>query len=155
LTLPVCGDLIFTDDASRLGATTGRNIGTSSNSQSCGAEQMSINRVFLYAEIQVAVPFEKLDWRAINVTMKKEPGLKSKTWLSGINNHTIGGFYEFDSLKNARHYAEVYLPQAAKQLGGSLSVKLFDGDVTEDASRGMASPHYAKRTARVPELADS
>ena len=115
---------------------------------------MSINRVFLYAEIQVAVPFEKLDWRAINVTMKKEPGLKSKTWLSGINNHTIGGFYEFDSLENARHYAEVYLPQAAKQLGGSLSVKLFDGDVTEDASRGMASPHYAKRTARVPELAE-
>lgn len=115
---------------------------------------MSIKKVFLYAEIQVAVPFEKVDWPAINAAMKKEPGLKSKTWLSGINARTIGGFYEFDSLENAKAYAEGYLFAAAKQLGGTLSVKLFDGDVTEEANRGMASPFYAKRAAKVPELAD-
>jgi hypothetical protein len=85
--------------------------------------------------------------------MKKESGLKSKTWLAGINTHTIGGFYEFDSIENARAYAEGYLAAAAKQLGGTLSVKLFDGDVTEDANRGMASPYYAKAKAKVSALA--
>ena len=57
---------------------------------------MSVKKVFLYAEIQVAIPFTKIDWPNINIAMKENPGLKSKTWLSGINNHTIGGFYEFD-----------------------------------------------------------
>ena len=103
---------------------------------------MSIKKVFLYAEIQVAIPFKDIDWPSINTAMKKEKGLKSKTWLSGVNNHSIGGFYEFDSLENARAYAEGYLAKAAKQLGGSLSVKLFDGDAVADANRGMASPYY-------------
>ena len=103
---------------------------------------MSVKKVFLYAEIQVSIPFGEIDWESINVAMKKNPGLKSKTWLSGVNNNTIGGFYEFDSLDNAKSYAEGYLSAAAKQLGGSLSVKLFNGDVVEAANRGMASPYY-------------
>lgn len=103
---------------------------------------MSTTKTFLYAEIQVSVPFEKIDWEPINVAIKKNPGLKSKTWLSGVNTHTLGGFYEFDSLANAQSYAENYLAPAAKQVGGSLSVKLFNGDVTEAASRGMNSPYY-------------
>ena len=111
---------------------------------------MSIKKAFLYAEIQVGIPFTKIDWKSINVAMKKNPGLKSKTWLSGVNNHSIGGFYEFDSVENARAYAEGYLAAAAKQLGGTLSVKLFDGDVTADANRGMSSPYYAKKTAKEP-----
>jgi hypothetical protein len=102
------------------------------------------SKTFLYAEIQVAIPFTEIDWRLINTSMQKEPGLKSKTWLSGINTHTIGGFYEFDSLENAKAYATGYLADAAKQLGGSLSVKLFDGDVTADANRGMDSPFYER-----------
>ncbi|MFT4080842.1 YdhR family protein [Rhodomicrobium sp.] len=106
---------------------------------------MSIKKVYLYAEIQVAIPFKDIDWPAINVAMKKEKGLKSKTWLSGINTHSIGGFYEFDSVENAKAYAEGYLAAAAKQLGGSLSVKLFDGDVVADASREIASPYYAEK----------
>ncbi|WP_072376838.1 YdhR family protein [Hyphomicrobium sp. NDB2Meth4] len=114
---------------------------------------MSIKKVFLYAEIQVGIPFTNIDWPAINVAMKKNPGLKSKTWLSGLNNHSIGGFYEFDSVANARAYAEGYLAEAAKQLGGTLSVKLFDGDVTEDANRGMSSPYYAKKPSKQPATA--
>ena len=74
--------------------------------------------------------------------MKKEKGLKSKTWLSGVNTNTIGGFYEFDSLENAKAYALGYLAKAADRLGGSLTVRLFDGDVVADAARGMASPFY-------------
>jgi len=107
---------------------------------------MSITKTFLYAEIQVAIPFTDIDWRSINTSMWNEPGLKSKTWLAGINTNTIGGFYEFDSLENAKAYAEGYLAGAAKQLGGSLSVKLFNGDITTDANQGMNSPFYQRAT---------
>ncbi|MFG1477980.1 YdhR family protein [Xanthobacter sp. V4C-4] len=103
---------------------------------------MSLSKVFLYAEIQVSIPFTEVDWTAINIAMKENPGLKSKTWLSGLNTNTIGGFYEFDSVENAKAYAVGYLAAAAQQLGGSLSVKLFNGDITADANRGMASPFY-------------
>lgn len=105
---------------------------------------MSLGKVFLYAEIQVAVPFASLDWRPIDVEMKKEPGLRSKTWLAGLNTNTIGGFYEFDSVENADAYARGYLAHAARRLGGQLSVKLFDGDVTAQASRAIHSPFYAQ-----------
>jgi hypothetical protein len=98
-----------------------------------------MSKIYLYAEIQVSIPFSKIDWQAINVAMKRENGLKSKTWLSGINTHSIGGFYEFDSLENAQAYATGYLASAEQQLGGSLSVRLFDGDVVAEASRGIGS----------------
>ncbi len=113
---------------------------------------MSLKKVFLYAEIQVAIPFTDIDWSSINTAMKKEKGLKSKTWLSGINTNTIGGFYEFDSLENAQAYAEGYLAAAARQIGGSLSVKLFNGDVTADASRAISSPFYEKAGQKTPAL---
>jgi hypothetical protein len=103
---------------------------------------MSIKKVYLYAEIQVSAPFEKVDWPSINESMKKEKGLKSKTWLAGVNTNTIGGFYEFDSLENAKAYAGGYLAKAAEQLGGSLTVRLYDGDVVAEASRGIDSPFY-------------
>jgi hypothetical protein len=106
-----------------------------------------MSKVYLYAEIQVSIPFSKIDWQAINAAMKREKGLKSKTWLSGINTHSIGGFYEFDSLENAQAYATGYLASAAQQLGGSLSVRLFDGDVAAEASRGINSPFYETEPA--------
>jgi len=103
---------------------------------------MNPKKVFLYAEMQVAVPFGELDWPAANAAMKNEKGLLRKTWLSGIGTHTVGGFYEFDSLDNARAYADGLLLGLARQSGASLSVKLFDGDIVEEASRDMKSPHY-------------
>lgn len=108
-----------------------------------------MSKIYLYAEIQVSIPFSQIDWEAINAAMKKEKGLKSKTWLSGINTHSIGGFYEFDSLENAKAYATGYLAAAAGRLGGSLTVRLFDGDIVEGASRGMNSPFYEKEPALV------
>jgi hypothetical protein len=38
-----------------------------------------MSKAYLYAEIQVSIPFSKIDWQAINITMKREKGLKSKT----------------------------------------------------------------------------
>jgi hypothetical protein len=102
-------------------------------------------KVFLYAEFQVAIPFDQIDWQPINVEMKKYAGLKSKTWLSGINNQTVGGFYEFDSIDNAQTYIDGLLIPFVKQVNGNLSVKLFDGDITANANIGMLSPFYASK----------
>jgi len=111
---------------------------------------MSDGKVFLYAEIQVSIPFAKLDWAPINIAMRQEKGLKSKTWLSGINSNTIGGFYEFESLADAKAYADGYLARTAKQLGGNLSVKLFDADVVAEASRGIGSPFFTEAQSSQP-----
>lgn len=100
-------------------------------------------KIFLYAEYQVSIPFDQIDWRPINVEMKRFPGLKSKTWLSGINNQTVGGFYEFDSLADAQNYIDGLLLPFAKKISGNLSVKLFDGEITLDANIGMNSPFYS------------
>lgn len=100
------------------------------------------SRVFLYAEFQISAPFGEGIWKETNPMMQTVPGLRSKTWLSGINTHTVGGFYEFDSIENARAYAEGMLAGFAKSRGASLTVKLFDGDVVAEASQGMQSPYY-------------
>ena len=103
---------------------------------------MKPEKIFLYAEYQVSIPFDQIDWESINPEMKKFAGLKSKTWLSGINNHTVGGFYEFSSLESAQKYIDELLVPFTHKINGSLSVKLFDGDVVEAASRDMSSPFY-------------
>ncbi len=99
-------------------------------------------RVFLYAEFQVSAPFTEAVWRDANPMMQTVPGLLNKTWLSGIHTQTVGGFYEFDSIENARAYAEGMLAGFAKGSDASLTVKLFDGDVVAEASTGMKSPYY-------------
>ena len=99
-------------------------------------------KTFVYAEYQVSILFDQIDWQPINVEMKKYAGLKSKTWLSGVNNQTVGGFYEFDSIENAQKYIDGLLIPFAKQVNGNLSVKLFNGDITQAANMGMMSPFY-------------
>ena len=42
-----------------------------------------------------------------------------------------------------------YLAAAAEQIGSSLTVRLFDGDIAEGTSRGMDSPFYGKEPALV------
>ncbi|WP_197485069.1 hypothetical protein [Methylomonas koyamae] len=69
------------------------------------------------------------------------PGL-TKTWLSSINNHNVGGFYEFDSSANAQNYIDRLLLPFAKKINGNLSVKLLDGEITRAANIGMDSPYY-------------
>jgi hypothetical protein len=103
---------------------------------------MKQEKIFLYAEYQVSVPFDQVDWAPINPEMKKFEGLKSKTWLSGINNHTVGGFYEFSSVELAQKYIDELLIPFSQQINGSLSVKLFNGDVVAAASKDMNSPFY-------------
>ncbi|MCJ8280696.1 MAG: YdhR family protein [Rivularia sp. ALOHA_DT_140] len=99
-------------------------------------------KIFVYAEYQVSISFNQIDWKSINVEMKTFPGLKSKTWLSGVNTNTVGGFYEFDSVENAQNYIDKLLIPFASRVNGNLSVKIFDGDITGEANIGMNSPFY-------------
>ena len=102
----------------------------------------SIKKVFVYTEVQASVPFTEAPWREMNPNLQKVKGLVRKTWLSGINSNSVGGLYEFDGLENAQNFAWNVFPQEARDLGVSFMTKLFDGDIAEEASRGMKSPHY-------------
>lgn len=101
-------------------------------------------KILMYVEYQTSKDFSELDIEKINSNMKKFPGLVSKTWLSGINNNSLGGFYEFDSLKNAQNYIDNGLYSGVPTYG-NLTVKLFNGDIVKDASIGMNSPYYEKK----------
>lgn len=101
-----------------------------------------MSKLFLYAEYQVSTPFTDINWHEINAQMKKFPGLVSKTWLSGQNTKTVGGFYEFDSQANAQAYIDELLIPFSKQVGGNLTVKLFDAEIVKEASVDMNSPFY-------------
>ena len=103
---------------------------------------MEPQKIFLYAEYQVSVPFTEIPWQEINEQMLTFEGLVSKTWLSGLNNQTVGGFYEFTSRELAQKYIDELLIPFANTVNGNLSVKLFDGDVVSDASKAMSSPYF-------------
>lgn len=106
--------------------------------------ESKIKKVFLYGEFQTAVkPFSKEVWGQVNDQLKDVKGLIRKTWLIGVGTNTVGGFYEFDSEENARVFATGIYAQQAAYMGASLTVKLFDGDAGEEASRDMNSPHYS------------
>ncbi len=105
---------------------------------------MSAKKVFLYGEWQISVPsFTEDVWAPVNRALKDVPGLIRKTWTLGIGTNTVGGFYEFDSEEHARAFAEGLYAKQAALMGASLTVKLFDGDRGEAASRDMNSPHYS------------
>ena len=74
--------------------------------------------------------------------MQKQPGLLSKTWLSGVKTGTPGGLYAFDTIENAMHFAVDYFPTEAAALGAAYSTRVFDAKATEAASRAMNSPYY-------------
>lgn len=101
-----------------------------------------MSKSFVYAEYQTIMPFSEVNWSDVNIEMKKFKGLVSKTWLSGVNTKTVGGFYEFDSQINAQAYIDELLIPFTKQIGGSLTVKLFDGEIVKAASLEMSPPFY-------------
>jgi len=102
----------------------------------------SIKKVFVYTELQISTSFTEATWKELNPMLLKVKGLIRKTWLSGVDSNSVGGFYEFDSLDNAQNFAWNVFPNEAKNLNVSFMTKIFDGDIAEEASRGMKSPHY-------------
>tara|TARA_B110001454_G_scaffold209562_1_gene223170 strand:+ start:160 stop:798 length:639 start_codon:yes stop_codon:yes gene_type:complete len=97
---------------------------------------------FLYTEVQVSVPFDAAPWRTMNPVLKAQPGLLHKTWLSGADNHSAGGFYAFDTNEHAARFATDYFPTEAAGLNAAYTTRLFDAAPVADASRAMASPYF-------------
>lgn len=99
-------------------------------------------KAYVYVEAQTSVPFEEFSWAEVNQQIKKQPGFISKTWLSGVDNNSIGGFYAFDSIENAKKYATGFMAERAKKLNSGLTTRIFDAERVEKASREMNSPFY-------------
>ena len=98
--------------------------------------------VYLHVEYPVSIPFEKFPWSDANPKMKQYDGLLSKTWLSGLDNNSIGGFYEFDTRQNAQNYIDNHLIAVGKKLGVEGVYKMYNKTVTKQASIGMNSPFW-------------
>ena len=99
---------------------------------------------FVYTEVQLhAKPFDSAaPWRELNPTLRKQPGILGKTWLSGLHTGTPGGFYAFDTIENATKFAVDYFPTEAANLNAAFCTRVFDANATEAASRDMNSPFY-------------
>lgn len=114
------------------------------NSVHFGADPSGTPGAFVYTELQQRlVPFGSGPWRQSNRTLKEQPGLLSKTWLSGLHTGTPGGLYAFDTVDNAKRFALDFFPGVAAARNVAFYTRVFDGAVVEDASRAMNSPYYA------------
>jgi hypothetical protein len=99
-------------------------------------------KAFVYVEAQASVPFSEYPWQKDNPDIKAQPGFVSKTWLSGTDNNSIGGFYAFDSVENAKKYATGFMAEKAKKLNIGITTRVFSADAVAPASREMNSPFF-------------
>jgi len=106
-------------------------------------------KAFVYTELQNALPFDQAPWRQLNPVILEQPGFRNKTWLWGVN-QSVGGFYEFDSIENAKKFVTGYFPGEARKFGVAQTTRVFDGDVVEEASRYLNSVHFGGQVTRRP-----
>jgi hypothetical protein len=116
----------------------GRDLG----SPFFGAKPTRNPGAFVYTEVQVNVPFKNAPWRERNPALRHQPGLVSKTWLSGLHTQTLGGIDVFDSVPKAKQFALNDFPRTAKKLNAAFYTRVFDARIGESASRHMSSPFF-------------
>lgn len=109
-----------------------------------------MSKAFVYTELQISVPFAQAPWREINPAILRQPGFRNKTWLAGVGNQSLGGFYEFDTIENAQFFVTKYFPGEARKLGVAQTTRIFDGGVVEEASRFLNSLHYGGKLGVKP-----
>ncbi len=107
-------------------------------------------KAFVYTELQISVPFADAPWREISDAIKQQPGFISKTWLAGVGNDSVGGFYSFDSIENAQKFVTGYFPAEAKKFGVAQTSRVFDASLVKDASQGLNSAHFGGKPADKP-----
>ena len=109
-------------------------------------QKISKPGAFVYTELQVyRLPFdETVPWKARNPVLMREEGLLNKTWLSGLHTGTIGGFYAFDTMENAKRFTIQELPKVAESLNTAFYTRIFDAQATREASTMMNSAFYQK-----------
>jgi hypothetical protein len=115
---------------------------TDINSPYFGAKPARKPGAFVYTELQINIPFENAPWRDRNPVLRGQKGLLSKTWLSGLHTNTLGGLDAFDTIENAQAFALDVFPETAVKLNAALYTRVFDANVTEEASRYLKSPYY-------------
>jgi len=108
------------------------------------------NKAFVYSELQISVPFANGPWQQINPVLLQQPGFRNKTWLAGLENHSLGGLYEFDSIEHAKQFVTGYFPAEARKYGVAQTTRVFDGDVVEEASRYLNSMHFGGQLGPQP-----
>lgn len=107
-------------------------------------------KAFVYTELQISTPFGDVPWQAVSDAIRKQPGFISKTWLSGVGNNSVGGFYSFDSIENAQKFVTGYFPGEARNFGVAHNTRLFDATVVEQASLDLSSPHFGAQLEQKP-----
>ncbi len=97
---------------------------------------------FVYTEVQLSVPFADAPWRQLNPVLQQQPGLLAKTWLSGHQSGTVGGFYAFADIASAQRFATDYFPGEAQALNAAYTTRIFDAALVGEASRQRNSPYF-------------
>lgn len=90
-------------------------------------------KAFVYAELQISVPFDQAPWREVNPTILQQPGVLNKTWLAGVGNDSLGGIYAFDTIGNAQKFVTGYFPDEARKFGVAQTTRIFDAAIVEAA----------------------
>lgn len=121
-----------------------------SNTISNTEEKSMSPNAFVYTELQLSVPFAAAPWESISKTIQQQPGFISKTWLSGVNNNSVGGIYSFDSIEHAQEFVTGYFPSEAKKLGAAHNTRVFDATLVKEASEGLNSAHFGGKQEQKP-----
>lgn len=98
--------------------------------------------VFVFNDMHWSTPFDQVPWAALNEQLRKQPGLISKQWLSGVATRSVSGFYEFDTKENALRFSFGMFAEESRKLGVTANVKLFDAAAVREASIDMGSPYF-------------
>ena len=114
------------------------------------AGEQGAHKAYVYTELQISAPFDKVPWQGINKAIKQQAGFKNKTWLSGAGNNSAGGFYVFDTLENAQKFVNDYFPKEAAKFGVTQTTRIFDAAATKEASKGLKSVHYTATNFQKP-----
>ncbi len=98
---------------------------------------------FVYVEAQSSIPFgEYQTWEKDNEGIRAQTGFINKTWLSGADDNSIGGFYAFDTIENAKKYVHGFMANKAKELNIGVTMRIFDAQAAKEASTGLFSPYF-------------
>ncbi|MBL4837189.1 MAG: YdhR family protein [Kordiimonadaceae bacterium] len=102
-------------------------------------------KAFVYTELQINKPFNDAPWKQVNTSLKQQPGILNKTWLSGIETNSLGGLYTFDTIENAQSFVTAYFPGEAEKFGVAQTTRIFSAEIVEEASRDMKSVHFGEK----------
>lgn len=97
---------------------------------------------FVYTEVQMSVTFEHVPWQVRNPLIRANPGFLAKTWLSGLDTHTVGGLYAFDTVEHATRFATTFFADSAAKQGKAYTTRVFDAQVTAAPNQASDSPFF-------------